>query len=263
MPTSTLTYKNNSHKSKKRSKYVSKKHKNSKRKHYSNKKNNMRGGSRRMDNSFKQKFTNPYYSSIKKEHDDYIIKVKEELKDLTSEPFPHLFSKIPIQSVYANRIVYGNVSKPNLFYDEKLPEIKEKMRNDFKNNKLDTFRRILQLGEDFMELSTKQNAALKSYEACRQSFRYQSEHKINYILCEKEKTTYNELQTQRKRMKHIFRQFGLGGFLSKSTPEELQESQTIFNKIVSSINDDNIIIYKMSQKNDEPNPIGNSNNEIF
>ena len=250
MPTSTLTYKNNSHKSKKRSKSVSKKHKNSKRKHYSNKKNNMRGGSG-FYNSVSQKFTNPLYLNNlnnNKEHDANIIKeVKEELKDLTSTTFRQLL----------------DVSKPNLFYDETLPpETKEKMRNDFKNNKLDTFRRILQLGEDFMELSTKKIEALKSYNACTYANRYKNMKAIN-DACKTEKITFVELQTQIKRMEHIFRQFGLGGFLSKSTPEELIKSKTIFTKIVSSINDDNIIIYKMSQKNDEPNPIGNSNNEIF
>ena len=76
MPTST--YKNNSHKSNKRSKSLSKKHKNSK-KTYSNKKNNMRGGSRQGSNTYNK----AYAYIVEREHTE-LMSLEDTLKKIES-----------------------------------------------------------------------------------------------------------------------------------------------------------------------------------
>ena len=264
----TTTYKKKSHKSNKRSNSVSKKHKNSKRKHYSNKKNNMRGGSG-YNSKINTEFKNPLFLIDKTEHNDYIIKAKEELNELTTEEDTHLYDKRPpelynnknktkpsILYDYANRKDYGDESKSSLFYNNKSPETPEQMRNDFYKNRSDTFRRILQLGEDYVELSTKaekNNMLIFQLTKGSSSQRFDRSIREQYYRLN---GNVAELKHKIERIANIFKKFGLEGFLSGSTIEQLTQSKAIFNKIVSSREDD-IQIFKLSQKK-APNDNGNT-----
>ena len=199
MPTSTN--KNNSHKSKKRSKSLSKKHKNNKRK-YSNKKNNMRGGSTRSTRVSSGGITNSRELQL---YNNIVLK---KLADSSAD-----FNVLNDQEVM--NFICTNF---NVFYIENMRHNKDQITLDVKANQYSPFFiNLLKLGSELFNLTNN-----------GQFHHYIIKNKPPHIT----KKDYEEILEKRKiEIETILKKLNLEGYIPGSKREEYIRSEKIFNKM--------------------------------